>query len=309
MKKFLFIFLVIFLYSCNKQNEESYLNGFDISTDNENIVFSYKIDSLYRIYLKPVKGGRAITIFKGSGNYINPRYNNNGKILISLFYRKNSFSPEFHFYDLNTHRIIKKIKVDDGFIVDYTIPYEDKIFYLQAKDFKSYSLLAPKAYHDFDIYELDMTTSVVKRISNLNLYYMRNILKIGKDSLLVSTQGETSNESGLFIFNTNLARKGGILLNKIKIKNDTLRNSSMYTNPIILSNDIVLCASSYQLMKLDLKTSQEHQVLPSTGYHYNTIRNRGDLIFYQQNDNTNIIYYFNLLDKKINSIDLSTDIN
>lgn len=78
----------------------------------------------------------------------------------------------------------------------------------------------------------------------------------------------------------------------------------MYSNPVLLTNNNVLCASSYQLVMLDLKAKKEFPVLPSTGYHYNIIRSVNDVIFYQQNDNTNNIYYFNLNEKKINSINI-----
>jgi hypothetical protein len=81
----------------------------------------------------------------------------------------------------------------------------------------------------------------------------------------------------------------------------------MYSNPVILPNNNILCASSYQMVMLDLKTKKEYPVFSSTGYHYNVIRNVQDVIFYQLNDDTNNIYYFNLKDKIINSLNIIPD--
>ncbi len=281
------------------------MNGFDVSPDIKTIIFSYKEDSLYSVYAKLINTNNRITynIFKGPGNYVNPKYSDNGKTIIALYYPKNKLRPEFHFYDLLSHKITKKIKVGDGFISDYIFSQSNKIFYLQAKTFQSYSPIVPNAYHNYDIYELDINNLKSKKISNLNSYSIQEILNLGKDSLVISMQGYPD-ESGLFFFNTDHNITNPKTLNKIMITNDTLRNSTMYSNPVLLTNNNVLCASSYQLVMLDLKAKKEFPVLPSTGYHYNIIRSVNDIIFYQQNDNTNNIYYFNLNEKKINSINI-----
>lgn len=307
-KLFHYLLLSIILYSCGQKKRESHLNGFDISPDIKNIVFSYKKDSLYSIYIQSLTNGEPHIIFSGSGNYVNPKYTNDGKTIVSLYYPSKELAPEFHFYDLVNRKLTKKIKINPGFVSDYTFSSENKIFYLQAKTFASYSPIAPKAYHDYDIYELHVITSKSKKLTNLNSYYMSEVLNWKKDSLLVSIQGEPNN-SGIFLFDikSNLEKK--ISLNKIIIKNDTLRNSSMYANPVILSNNDVLCSSSYQMVKLDLKNQKEYPILPSTGYHYNIIRNVKNMIFYQQNDNTDSIYYFNLDDKKMNSLNINISNN
>ncbi|WP_312903059.1 hypothetical protein [Chryseobacterium taichungense] len=301
MSKLIWISLLIILYSCKQDKKKSNLNGFDISSDGKSIVFSYKQDSLYSIYNKSINNGKSHVIFKGSGNYVNPKYVDNGKTIVALYYPSDKVSPEFHFYDVNTDKVIEKIKVDDGFISDYTFSNDKKIFYLQAKSFQSYSPVTPKTYHDFDVYQLDLFTLKSKKISNLNSYSMTEILNLGQDILLISQQGESS-ESGLFLFNTKSSGYESNLLNKIIIDNDTLRNSTMYSNPVLLPSKNILCASSYQLVMLDLSKKEEYPIFPSTGYHYSTIRNIKNLIFYKQNDGTNNIYYFNLNEKKIKSI-------
>lgn len=308
MKKLLYYALLpILFYSCNQSRKESHLNGFDISHDIKSVIFSYKTDSLYKIYIQPINSNEnPKIIFKGSGNYVNPKYTNDGKIIVSLYYPSKELNPEFHFYDLTSNKIIKKIKIDFGFVSDYTFSSDNKIFYLQAKTFKSYSPIVPKSYHNYDIYELDLITLKSRKISNLNSYYIGEILNWKKD-ILVSIQGQ-SNESGLFLFNaSNLQKKTS--LERIIIENDTLRNSTMYANPVLLSDNTVLCSSSYQMVKLDLKSKKEYPVLPSNGYHYSLIRNVNNLIFYKQNDDTDNIYYFDLKDRKINSLHISISNN
>lgn len=306
MSKLIYILLLIIFYSCNQNKKKSDLNGFDISPDVRSIVFSYKKDSLYNIYTQLIKDGKPTAILKNSGgNYINPKYINKGKTIVALYYSQNELLPEFHFYNVITNKITDKIKVHTGFIADYTFS-SNKIFYLQARTFQSYSPITPKAYHDYDVYELDLVSQKSKRLSNFNSYSMQEILNIGQDSLLISQQGE-ANESGLFLFKTESEKRINRLSNKIMIKNDTLRNSTMYSNPILLSNNNILCSSSYQIVLLDLKAKKEYPILPSTGYHYSIIRNVRDIIFYQQKDNTNNIYYFNLNDKKIKTINIIDD--
>ena len=171
------------------------------------------------------------------------------------------------------------IKIGEGFISDYTLYLANKIYYLQAKTFDSYSPIASKSYHNFDIYSLDLET-----------------LEINKNELLITVRG-TSSKSGLFLLNIN-STNDEQNFNKILIINDTLRNSEMYTNPVILPNGNILSASSYQMVELDLKSKMEYPILPSNGRHYKTIRNISNMIFYKQTDYTDSIYYFNL-DNKI----------
>lgn len=204
-----------------------------------------------------------------------------------------------------TKKITKKIKINAGFVSDYAFSSLDKIFYLQAKTFKACSPIAPQLNHDFDIYELDLATSKSKKLSNLKSYYIGEIINWKKDSLLLSMQGERQ-ESGLFIFNKNKVFKKDLKLsNRIIIKNDTLRNSSMYSNPVILPDSNILCSSSYQIVKLDLKTKREYPILPSTGYHYSMITIRQNTIFYKQKDDTNNIYYFDLNNRLVKKLDLT----
>ena len=300
MKYFLLLFLLI-IFSCNENNKESRLNGFDVSPDAKVLVFSYKSDSLYTIFTKNIITGETKLVYKGDGNYINPMFSDNGKTIIFLHYDVNSLTPEFYFYDISSKTILKKIMIDNGFISDYTLPVDNKIYYIQAQDFDSYSPIAPKSYHNCDIYELDLKSFEKRKISDYKAYYMSEIINYENDSLIVSMQGQV-NDSGLFLFAKTHKPDTIVLANRIVIKNDTLRNSTMYTNPVVLSKYNILCSSSYQMVKLDLKNNTEQPFLPSTGYHYKLIRKAKNLIFYQRQDHTDYIYYFDLNMKKLNSV-------
>jgi len=306
MKNFFYYFIIAaILCSCTRQREESHLNSFDISPASQNIVFSYKKDSLYKVYIQNLKDEKLYLISQDSGNYINPKYNDDGNLIAFLHYPDKQLVPEFHIYDIVNQKISKKIKVNRGFVSDYTFFSDNKIFYLQAKSFDSYSPIAPKSHHDFDIYELDLITLKSKKVSNLNSYYMGEIIKWKNDILLVSIKGEPK-DSGLFRFNLK-SDVGSKLLEKIIIKNDTLRNSTMYDNPTILDSGNIICSSSYQMVNINMESKKEFLILPSTGYHYNAIRKRKNLIYYRQHDNTDNIYYFDLRDKKINVININID--
>ncbi|MBM7420647.1 MULTISPECIES: hypothetical protein [Chryseobacterium] len=298
MKYIVFLFLII---SCGKNNIERKLDRFDISVDENKIVYDYKVDSLNNIYLMDISTDESLPLLNKSGKFSNPKFiYGAGKVVFINHINK----PEFWIYDIPSKKIIKKITVTPGFIVDYfPSKFENKIYYIQASEFDSYSPIARKSFHDFDIYQLDLKSFQTEKLSNIHSYSMTEIGEINKDNLIVSMQG-AKEESGLFTIDkkTKITLQN---LKKISIENDTLRNSTMYGNPVILSQNKILCSSSYQLVLLNLDKKEETQILPSTGYHYRTIRNIGDKIFYNQTDNSNNITYFNLNDKKFNSINLA----
>lgn len=303
--RIIIIVLLMMLISCNNDKKEDKVNGFDISASMSNIIYSYKKDSIYVIYIKSInKDDKAKIILKNSGNYVNPKYFKNEKSIISVYYPKNTLNPEFHFYDIEKGKITEKIKIGEGFISDY-IYSANKIYYLQAKTFDSYSPIASKSYHNFDIYSLDLETLEINKISNSESYFMDEILKLNKNELLITVRG-TSSKSGLFLLNIN-STNDEQNFNKILIINDTLRNSEMYTNPVILPNGNILSASSYQMVELDLKSKMEYPILPSNGRHYKTIRNISNMIFYKQTDYTDNIYYFNLDNKIIQSLNVAPE--
>lgn len=296
------IFLMI-LFSCNKERKIENLNGFDISPDIGNIIYSYKKDSFFNLYQKSIEDGKVTLVLQDSGNYVNPKYIEDGQKIISIFYPKNTLNPEFHVYDVKTRKVTEKIIIREGFISDYTFHSPNEIYYLKAHTFDSYSPIAPKAFHDFDVFKLDLNLSESKKISNLNSYYLGDILKIDNNNLLITARG-TSSESGLFVSKIDSANNE-LVFDKILIKNDTLRNSEMYSNPLILPNGNILCSSSYQMVELDLKSKTEYPILPSNGLHYSMIRNVNYMVFYKQRDYTNNIYYFDLKKKEINVLDLT----
>lgn len=297
MKYILLLFLII---SCSKSNTKSSIGDFDISTDERTIIYSYKVDSSSNIYLKDNLTDESIPILDKSGKFSNPKFI---KGTDKIFFLNHKSRPEFWMYDIFSKKILKKIPLSSGYVLDY-VPskFENKIYYLQASEFDSYSPITSKSFHKFDIYQLNLESFQTEKLSDMNLYSMTEIAELDKDRLVISIQG-TEDESGLFIVD----KKNKITfkdLKKILIKNDTLRNSTMYRNPVILSQNRILCSSSYQLTLLDLDKKEETPVLPSTGYHYRIIRNIGNKIFYKKNDNSDSITYFNLYDKKLKSINL-----
>ncbi len=295
-----FLILIMFTITCKQKNiNNSNLNGFDISSDESTIIFSSKKDSLYNLYEKKLKSGKVNLIAKDSGNYTNPKYIDEN-FFVCIFYKEKTANPEFVFFDRNSKKKLKSIKLESGYISDFTFSKNnDKIYYIQAQTFDSYSPIAPKNFHDFDVYQINLNSLEIKQITNSNFYLLREIIDYDENKLLFSSMGE-SNESGLFFINKNDKN-----LTKIEIINDTLRKSSMYLNPVLWENNQIICSSSYQLKMLNLNNMKETEILPSNGYHYSEIRKAKNKIYYKLNDNSDEIFFFDLKDKKINSINLT----
>ncbi|MGE6395488.1 hypothetical protein [Chryseobacterium scophthalmum] len=302
---YLLIFSFLTIFSCRNENTESKVNGFDISPDKNFIVYSYKIDSLYTAFVKNIETGSLSMITREIGSNTNPKFTEDGKTIVSVFYDKENVSTEFHFYDIKQKKNIKKIKIPYGFISDYQFINKEKLLYLKSISFDSPSSFSPKSFHNYDIYILDIRTAKSEKISDVDSYFMGEIAPLN-DSLVVVSMVEDVEKSGLYLFkkekNATLENMG-----RIMILNDSLRKSTMYRNPVILSENNIICASSYQLVSLDLKSKLESQILPSNGHHYNQIRSRGETIYYKQNDNTDLVYYFDLNNKVIKYINLKID--
>lgn len=299
MKFVITTILSILLISCTqKEDEEFDFNGFDISQDGATILFSYKKDSLYNIYEKNIKSGKLNQILKDSGNYTSPKFVDETKF-VTIFYKPNSLSPIFIFFDSKTKIKINQIQVDNGYIADYTFSDKrDKIYFSQAKEFASYSPIAPKNYHNFEIYELNLKSETITQLTNQKFYYLYEIIDFDKENLVFSSKGN-SNESGLFFLNKNNQK-----ISKIIMVNDTLRQSEMYSNPIMWNTNQIISSSSYQLTLLDFKTKKETQILPSHGFHYSQIRRFQNEIYYKLTDKSEKIFKYNFYTKRIDTINL-----
>jgi len=304
LKKWHIAVILFFFISCNYEHKKSHVESFDISPDKKKIIYSFGKTDTQNIYLMDLSNKKTSILFEGKGIFLNPRYSESGNLIVAIYLSEiKKMIPEFWILDIKTGNI-NKIKLEEGYISDYAISKDEKkIYYAQAKEYTSNSPISPKAFHNYDIYALDIKSKGNERLSYLKAYSMSEILDFDQNTLLVSMQGEVQ-ESGLFFVN----KKGKEImsfqdLKKINIINDTLRNSSMYAQPIRLSNDSIISASSYQLVLLDLVNKKEYSLLNSNGYHYNIIRNSKEDVFFKQNDGTDSIFYFNLRsEKKIKSL-------
>lgn len=280
--------VVLCIVGCAGENIPIHLTSFDISPDGRFIVYSFSDEkdklNLYKVNLED-KSIQILASEKGY-SFFNPKFSKDGKKVI--FVGNNQENMESSIWEINEDGdSIKKIVVDKGYISEVTYSkYDKSLFYIKANEYDSYSPIAPKAAHDFDIFSLRIDSIKGKKISNLKSYSLYALEEFSKFKLIVSQRGIDS-ENGIFLFDIK-----SMDLEKIETTNDKLRNSTGYSNPNVATDSTIICSSYYQLVIVDLKTKLEKTILPSNGYHFKQIRYNEKLkrIFFTKSDDTDSIY-------------------
>lgn len=289
-KPFLYlIFILIFLLyiSCkNDSKNVDSITSFDVSADGNFIVYSFAYTNKISIYKANIDGSD-IQLLASDQDYsfFSPKITPDGKTVFFIgTNKKNAISS---IWQVHKDRAPQKIFEDVGFISDVIFSRNcDSLFYIKANEYSSYSPIAPKANHNFDIYSIDIDNPKSKKISTLNAYSLSDLNGVDENKIIISQRGSDA-ENGIFFYNKNSNE-----LEKIETTNDTLRHSTGYSNPVLLNDNTIICASYYQLVKIDLVTKLEKTILPSNGYHFRKICYNRKLkrIFFTKRDDTQNIY-------------------
>jgi len=290
----LYFTCVLFFVACKNDNKSRLeITSFDISSDGNFIVFSQiNSDNKSSLYKSRIDGSD-IQLLANKNNYsfFYPKITQDGKKIFFIGSNKNKMESSIWKIDI-VKPSIEKIFEEKGFISEIILSkFNNNILYIKAKDYTSYSPIASKGKHDFDIYSMNIDSLNSKKISDLNAYSLSNIIEIDENKLLISQRG-TEIENGIFFYNKNFKSE----LIKIETTNDTLRNSTGYTNPVLLDSHTLVCASYFQLMKIDLETKLEKQILSSNGYHFKQINynKKLDRLFFIKRDKSNNLYSINI---------------
>lgn len=293
MTKKTFFYKIYFLFflitGCGNNKAVSRLTSFDVSSDGNFIVYSFINDENQSELYTAKLDGTDTKLFVSMKDYsfFNPKFSNDGTKVV--FVGNNKMSRESSIWEINVDgRSLRKILADKGFISEVIYSeYNENLFYIRANEYDSYSPIVSKARHDFDIYSLVVDSLKGEKISELKAYNLYGLVELNKSKLLIGQRGSDF-ENGIFFFDKNSNTK----LEKIETTNDKLKNSTGYSNPIVVADRNIVCSSYYQLVRIDLATKLEEIILPSTGYHFRKIcyNKRLERIFFTKKDDTDNIY-------------------
>ncbi|WP_133576468.1 TolB-like translocation protein [Pedobacter metabolipauper] len=162
------------------------------------------------------------------------------------------------------------------------------IYYTRADEYAAYSPIGVAAPHKFDIYKLELNSNKITKITNLkaySIYYLTDI-----DSLTMAfNMGDK--ERGIYFY-----EKRSEVLNRLVTKNDTLANSTLYSEPAFIDRNHIICNSNYKLVTIHLLSKYEKSILSSDGGQFIALRFNKKLnrIFFMKEDNEFLIRSINV---------------
>jgi WD40 repeat protein len=283
---------VIFCGCTNPKSENTgyTIESFDISPDGKSMVLSVESDGQSSLYESTINGVIVKSLIKSQKevSVYNPKFSNDGSKVVFISAFKNNNNGAVNILDLRDLGL-KQI-TGNNTIVRQAIFSDDAkhIYFTQANEYASYSPLASKSAHDFDIFSVIENGDSLKKISNLKAYSLSNLSDIGKNRLIFDMQG---NMNGVFLYD--LKHK---ILSGVSIIDDSLSYSKGYTNPILINDSTLICKSYSTLVKVDLVKKIEKVILPYNPQSINTIRYNKSLhrIFFLRKNANTVIYSVNV---------------
>lgn len=224
---------MMLVFSCKGKNTDSGEFGtFDISANDQQIVFSYLKDGVSSIYEANIDGTSLRKIIgseKGDNSY-NPKYSPDGKKLVFVMNKKGSINSTLCLSNTDGSDI-SYLTDDKHIITEASFSLNGELIYFcMANVYARYSPLAPKNAHDFDIYSFHIKDKKIQKITNLKSYGLRNISDLNESYILMRL--EAGPDGGMY-----LCAKDSATASKLLIPvNNPRKYSSFYYTPIYADN-------------------------------------------------------------------------
>jgi len=286
------LFLLQLFYSCNKNNE---LISFDISPNNDKILFSVKKpNNQTSIYISDIEGKNISELFDSDSlSFFAPRYSQTGDsiVYISSDYPK-SLKTSIGILNLKS----KKDSIlfsSSNFIKEAIYDQSsNSLYYLRGNEFDNYSPIGIKALHGFDIYEYAVDNKKEIKLFDSNAYSMGNLLLNKENLIFNATFGSLDSLNGLYSL-----EKQNKQIKRISVTNDPVSNSESFSNANVVNENIFICKNIYEIIIIDLNKKLQSKISRSiTGRQIALIR------FSKKN---NEIYFSETKSNKIYVIDLN----
>lgn len=260
MRQHIYIILfVLTLTSCSNQKDEPsnyvYRPEFDISTDNRNIICSYYEKDKASIYQIDITNNQKTKVSPTIDySLIKPLYSpDNKKIACLAESLTDDIKSKICLIDINSKAIID-LTNDSLLILEFVFdPSGQSIYFTAAGHFGNYSPVARKAPHEIDIYNIDIGTKRVQKITDFNSYDLHGLsINNGGDSLLFRLTAKSNN--GLYWMDI----KSKALL-QISASNDLRAEQKAsayeyYTPVLSKDNSKIAFTEPYELYIMDRQT-------------------------------------------------------
>lgn len=299
LKLFFYFYLILNISCHNNKQPYSEIRGFDISKNDEYLIYSLK-DNLGNTSIKKynfLSGKDTILISSKENNfYTNPKFSPDGEKFVFIKYDKKDLKSSSLCVSENDGKTYEYLIKDAGIITEAIFSEEgDQLFFLMAKTFESFSPIGIADTHDFDIYSYDFITEETIRISKIDAYKLEYLSLFDRNNLMFFKYEGTN--GGMFLFN--LEQK--MIKERIVPKNNPRGDASLYYNPAYSDSFQQLAFTApYQIYAMNWNTKFAELVFDNRGHeqinHIAFFHGKNKILFVKNN-----VSNFYVIDLKDNS--------
>ncbi len=258
-------FLLLVTTSCRSQVKEqkTSIRGFDLSQDDERILYSLLQAGTTRIYeLSLTTNNMRVLITAGENKFLsNPRYSPNGKKILFIEYDKLDMQSSTLCISNSDGTSVEQLVEGRGIISEAIFSeFGDEIFFTSANEYSKSSPIGIKAPHGYDIYSISLGSKELKKLSQLNAYGLHHLFELDSNSLLLHKGA--GKDGGMMLFE----KKRPQDLTRIVPENDPRNDPSLYDTPVHSSrlNKMVFIAP-YQLYIMDVESRHANLLYDNRG--------------------------------------------
>ena len=251
LKNSLFVFLFLLNFSCSVQDIHEEIGSFDISPNDDRILFSLKKGKDASIFSMDIEDGNKKIIIQSDDifSYVRPSYSSNGSQILFVKYEKKNITRCVLCVSNADGTNIETIIEGDEIITEAFFSKNGRdIIFCRAKAFNKNSPIGIRNAHDLDIFSINIKSKTIQQISHFDAYRISDISEIDSAALLFYLSA--SDKKGIF----SIDKKAPSVLKKITTENK-VRESDMYSSPDYSAkyNNLVFI-TPYELYLMDLKS-------------------------------------------------------
>jgi len=270
-KTIILLILVIPFYGCkDKVESKDSLGFFDISKNDDKIIFSYNIDgtgsSIYEMNIDG-SGVKPIIMTTKNKSYLFPKYSpNNDKILFLEYDKRDKSKISICLSDLNGKNLQHLTQGGEMIIRAIFSKYTNEIIYSKANTYGKSSPIGKEQAKGMDLYTLEISTGMTQKITDLNSYGIFHIFEIDSLNILTHITGPTG---GICLINKNSPKS----YQRIVPKNNPRKDSSFYYTSIYSEKyDLMIFDSPYEIYTMDMQNKIANSLYYSNNAHIRLIR-------------------------------------
>ncbi|WP_165953102.1 TolB family protein [Pedobacter changchengzhani] len=248
MKKALPIFFLLACLQACTSKTETRIGIFDISKDDEIIIFTWYYGSGATILRVDIDGKnlQPVSPFSKDSSYVNPKYNEKGTKLLYIG-RKNGDVSNSSVYIADADGGNRYLLAKESGIIDeaFFSSCDDLIYYIKSREFGNSSPVARPQPHGSDVYSLNIRTGKSNQITNFDAYGLYRPSEYDCQSMILHMPLK-----GMIKVPTDGSNKQ-YDINPI---NDPRKDTSLYGSPLFSKkNNILFFLAPYEMYTMKMK--------------------------------------------------------